>query len=204
MRTFLSRHALKRDKRGIAAVEFAVIAPVFLMILMGGMDFGHTLYVQAVVQGVVQKAARDSALENGGLTAEQDRVDAKVRSSIADINHDANVQITRRFYRTFSTAAAAQAETWTDSNANGRCDNGEIYSDANLNNTWDPDGADGGQGNARDVTIYKVTMTYPRLFPTNTLIGFPANVTVTAQQVLANQPFNDQQSYGAPVARNCP
>jgi TadE-like protein len=217
-------------KRGGTALEFAFIAPVFLAIVFGGMDFGHTLYVSTVVQGVVQKAARDSALENGGTAAEQTIIDNKVRSSIADINNQANVQITRRFYRTFSTAAAAQAEPWTDTNANGTCDNNEPYTDANRNNAWDPDGADAGQGGARDVVIYKVVMSYPSMFPTRHLLNFVSQLfvapdkqfvkdahrvndaslatplgttTVTAQTVLGNQPYGDQQTYGAAINRNC-
>jgi Flp pilus assembly protein TadG len=192
------------DKRGIAAVEFAVIAPVFLVVLMGGMDFGHTLYVQSILQGSVQKAARDNTLDSSTSQAALDAIDLKVRSDIRNINNQATVNITRRFYRNFSTAAAKVPETWTDTNANGRCDASEPYVDANNNSVWDADGGDGGQGGARDITVYQATMTYPRMFPTNTLIGFPANVTITAQTVLANQPYGDQQAYGAATNRNCP
>ena len=45
---------LAKDSEGIAAVEFALIAPVFMTILLGTMDLGHTLYVQALLQGSVQ------------------------------------------------------------------------------------------------------------------------------------------------------
>jgi Flp pilus assembly protein TadG len=224
---------LLAEKRGGTALEFAFIAPVFLTILMGGMDFGHTLYVQTVIQGVVQKAARNSALENGAQATgpgSQAQIDSRVRGSIAEINNQANVQITRRFYRTFSTAAAAQAETFTDNNANGTCDNNEPYTDANRNNSWDSDGADAGQGGARDVTVYKVVTTYPSMFPTRHLINFVSQLfvapdkqfvkgahnvndaslvtplgttTITAQTVLGNQPYGDQGTYAAPVTRNC-
>ena len=192
----------RADKRGTAAVEFAVLTPVFLVLLMGGMDFGHTLYTQAVLQGAVQKAARDSALEDGGGVARQNVIDAKVRESALTLMNTADVQITRRSYRSFSQAAAAQAETWNDTDGNGTCDNGEVYSDANLNNQWDRDGSLAGQGGARDVTIYTVRMSYPRLFPTNTLIGFPATTDIVAQTVLGNQPYGDQAT-NTPVARNC-
>lgn len=208
-----SLQRIRSDKGGIAAVEFAVIAPVFLLLMMGGMDIGHTLYVQTVLQGTLQKAARDSALEDGATSSRQNAIDAAVRKAVLNLNKDANVQITRRFYRTFSTAAAAQAESWTDANGNGRCDNNEPYIDANLNNVWDSDGADAGQGSARDVVVYKVVMTYPRLFPTIAMLGyfmprnasmnFSSTVNVTAETVLANQPYGNQLTYGAPVTRNC-
>jgi Flp pilus assembly protein TadG len=202
MRFLRAPKQLRADKRGIAAVEFAVIAPVFLVVLMGGMDFGHTLYTQAVLQGAVQKAARDSALEDGGSPTRQAAVDAVVREQALTLMNTADVQITRRGYRSFSQAAAAQAETWTDSDGNGTCNGGEVYSDANLNGQWDRDGSAASQGGAKDVTVYTVTMTYPRLFPTNTLIGFPANTTIQAQTVLQNQPYADQAN-PVPIARNC-
>jgi Flp pilus assembly pilin Flp len=200
----LRKPRLTKDKKGIAAVEFAVIAPVFLVVLMGGMDFGHTLYVQAVLQGAIQKAARDNTLDTSTSAAAITAIDTEVRGAVSNINKDANLQITRRFYRTFSQASAKIPEVWTDTNTNGVCDLGEPYVDANNNGFWDADGGDEGQGGARDVTIYKATMTYPRLFPTNTLIGFPANVTITAQTVLSNQPYGEQGVYAAPANRNCP
>jgi Flp pilus assembly protein TadG len=212
----MNRAILKRithDRTGIAAVEFAVIAPVFLLILMGGMDIGHTLYTTAVLQGAVQKAARSSALENGGTVAGQNEADAKIREAVLNLNNQANVTITRRFYKTFSTAALARREDWTDSDGNNTCNNNEPFVDANRNGTWDIDGADAGQGGARDVTIYTVTMTYPRLFPTIAMLGYflPKNqaanfspvVTLKAQTVLANQPFSDQSQYGAALTGHC-
>ncbi len=195
---------LQRDERGSAAIEFAIVAPVMLLLIFGAFDFSHTLWTQAQLQGVVQKTARDSTLETSDVT-EQAILDAKIRAQATALRNDANIDISRRYYRTFSDAAAAQAEAWTDTNGNGRCDASEPYQDENRNSTWDADGADAGQGGAKDAVVYKVTMTYPRILPMPKFLGTGATTTkLVATTVLKNQPYGDQGSYGAPVVRNCP
>ena len=203
MIALLSR-GLRRNIRGTAATEFALVAPPLVLLLLGAFDAAHTLYMRAAIQGIVQKTARDSALETGTDAQQQSALDAKVTTSIRAIANTATVTFKRRFYRTFSDAAAAQAEAFTDTNSNGRCDAGELYQDQNSNSTWDADGGDGGQGTAKDRTLYTVVATYPRMFPVGKLIS-GSNVTrVTATTVLENQPYGDQASYGAVVVRNCP
>lgn len=196
-------HRLFADTRGAYLVEFAIVMPVFVVLTMGALDVGHTLYTRAVLQGTVQKAARDSAIETGSIAANQAVIDAKVTDTVKELNKNATVTISRRFYKTFSKARAAQSETYTDNNSNGRCD-GEPYVDANRNGVYDADGGDGGQGGAKDITIYSVTMSYPRMFPTNALLGMSPTVTLNATTVLANQPYADQSTYGAPLAGTCP
>ena len=56
------RHALARDTRGAAVIEFALCAPVLLIGMMGLFDMGHNMYTASIIQGAVQKAARDSTI----------------------------------------------------------------------------------------------------------------------------------------------
>jgi hypothetical protein len=151
----------------------------------------------------VQKTARDATLESGTDADQQTALDNKVKAQVSAIANNANIVITRRFYRTFSDAAAAKAESFTDTNKDGTCDNGEPYVDANNNKTWDADGGDAGQGGAKDRTVYTVALTYPRFFPLYRIIG-GSNVTkISASTILENQPYSDQGSYSAPTVRNC-
>lgn len=206
--TWSKRHldrlaALRGDTRGGVLVEFAIIAPVLCMLLLGAFDAAHTLYTRAVLQGIVQKTARDSALEAGTAAAQQTLLDNRVRAQATALANNATITFKRRFYRDYTKATAKVAETWIDTDKNGTCNNGEAYEDANLNNGWDEDGGDGGQGGAKDATIYTVTVSYPRLFPVTTLIGGSSTTTVTASTVLRNQPYADQGAYGTMKKRNC-
>lgn len=205
-RTALQGHAgaLGRDEAGATIIEFAMVAPVLGLLLLGAFDVAHTLYVRATLEGVVQKTARDSALESGTDTAAQVLLDEKVKKQIKALANNADVVITRRFYRSFADAAAARAEQWTDTNGNGTCDGSEPFEDANMNNVWDEDGGNEGQGGAKDATLYTVTMTYPRMFPLYNLIGISRTAEVSAKTVLRNQPYGDQGSYLSMQVRNCP
>lgn len=200
-RSFLSR--LHADEHGSTIVEFAIIAPVVGMLLFGAFDVGHTLYMRAVLQGELQKAARDSALETGSSAAQLLIIDNKIKERVGTLASNATIEIKRRYYRTFTDASAALAEGWTDSNSNGKCDEGEPYVDRNLNNRWDADGGDGGQGGARDSTVYTVNVSYPRFFPIYKIIGGSDTTKVSAETVLRNQPYAEQSTYGTPKVGNC-
>ena len=195
---------LSRDERGVAAVEFGITASAFLVLLMGGFDVGHTLYMQTVLQGTVQKAARDLTLSSGSEAAQQLAVDTRVRDSVRRLNAslgDDDINISRDFYANFTTAQAAQPE---DANQDGVCSAGEVWLDRNFNNVYDSKGGSSGQGGAKDVVVYSVTVSYPRLFPVARLIGMSETVKLNATTVLANQPYGDQANRsGTLTPRNC-
>lgn len=202
MRPLLS---LRADERGAALVEFAIVAPVLSLLLVGGFDIAHILYTRSALQGIVQKTARDSGLESSTATATQAAIDAKVTRQIKALANNATITFSRRYYRTFSEAAAAQAEPWTDTNGNGTCNNGEPYTDENNNGVWDADGGDDGQGGAKDKTVYTVQISYPHMFPLWKFIGGSNTVKLSASTVLMNQPYTDQGSYTVTTTiRNCP
>jgi len=195
---------------GVTIVEFALIAPTLLMMLLGAFDVAHTLYMQSVLQGAVQKAARDSSLETaaGSVSTSRDTIDERVESQVHRLHRHADVEITRRFYRTFSDAAAAQAEPFTDATSgvhkNGICDNGEPYEDKNNNGVWDADGGNSiNAAGARDNVVYLVKVSYPRMFPLDKLIGGSGTTNLSASTVLSNQPYGDQGSDGTPTVRTC-
>lgn len=202
-----NRTHLPSNERGAAAMEFALIAPIFATLLMGTADIAHTLYMQSVLQGTLQNAAREGTLETSGTTANQNAIDARIRTAVKKLNTsmaDSNIAITRRYYKTFSTAAAAQAETLTnDVNHNNLCDVGDQYTDANNNGVWDSDGGNGGQGGARDIVVYNVAVTYNHMFPLWKIVGAPGSTTIKATTVMANQPYGVQSQYGAATARTC-
>ena len=53
-------------QRGAAALEFALVAPVLIMLLLGIVDFGVLMNAQSVVANAVREGARTAAL--GGST----------------------------------------------------------------------------------------------------------------------------------------
>ncbi len=190
--------ALMQDTRGVTVVEFALIAPVLLVLLMGTYDVGYQLYASSVLQGALQKAGRDSTIE-GAATATS-TIDQRVTDQIKVVVPNATLAYSRKAYATFGTVS--KPEDFTDVNSNGSCDKGEPYEDINGNNKWDADRGKTGQGGAKDAVVYSVTMTYPRPLAIAPMVGLSDTVTVKTQTVLRNQPFNMQDL--TKVNRNCP
>jgi hypothetical protein len=192
------------DNRGTSVMEFGLIAPALIVMLMGTLDAGQSYYVRAVLNGSLNQAARASALEGNRSESAKAKIKEDLEYSVQAIAPGAAVDIERRFYRTFSEAALARAETIIeDSNNNGKCDVGETYVDANLNNAWDADGGNDGQGGARDVVIIKVNVRYTRLFPVAEILGFGSNVQIVSDSILANQPYGAQEQYTTAVNKDC-
>jgi Flp pilus assembly protein TadG len=189
------------DKRGISITEFGLIAPVLMVVMLGTLDLGHTLYMQSVLQGAAQKAARDASLETGTQSSSQTASDTALATQIQRLAQAATVTVTRTSFRNYTRASSATMEPFTDTDGNGTCNGGEPYQDNNGDGVWDTDSGTSGQGGAQDTVVYNVRAVYPRLFPYMQVIGLPANVTLNATTVLVNQPYGDQ---AAVTVRNCP
>lgn len=183
-RAFLRR--LRRSEQGNAIVEFALTAPVFLLILMGIFDFSWQIYGKQVLQGAVSKAARDSTLES--YAANQDALDAKVREKVQDVFKNGNVTFVRKSYDSYSEVG--QPEAFTDANKNGRYDSGECFEDVNGNSNWDADRGASGNGGAEDVVLYTATLEIERVLPVWRMLGQPQTSRLQATTVLRNQPYN--------------
>ncbi|HEU4969583.1 TadE/TadG family type IV pilus assembly protein [Sphingomonas sp.] len=181
--------ALARDRRGTTLVEFAVLAPTLLVLIMASMELAHQSYAQSVLEGALQKAARDSSLEGGAQRT--DAIDDAVKTQIARVIHGGIYTSSRKSYSNFSNL---KGERFTDNNSNGKRDSGECFDDANGNKTWDADPGISGQGGANDVTMYRMQVSYPRLFPLAGLLGWPDTRTISATTYLKNQPFGTQSA----------
>ncbi len=179
-----------RDRRGVTVVEFGLIAPTFLMLLLGVFDMGYTVYARAILDGAVQKAGRDSALETGASSIAT--LDAKIKTNLAGLGEGATFSYDRRNYRDF--AKVGLPEELDDKNNNGNREPGECFTDENGNGSWDSDLGKDGVGGARDVVLYTVRMSYQRKFPLYALIGVDSTATISAATVLRNQPYGDQAS----------
>jgi len=187
---------LRRNRAGATIVEFALIAPVLTMILMGLFDTGYNMYATTVLQGAVQKAGRDSSIEGSVPSV----LDQQVSNQVHNVVRGASLTFERKAYENFSDVS--RAEDFNDLNSDGICNDNEPFEDANGNGTWDADRAVLGQGGARDAVLYSVTMDYPRSFPLARYVpGIGENFTVTAETVLRNQPYENVG--GAPATGNC-
>jgi Flp pilus assembly protein TadG len=184
---------LFHDRRGGALVEFAMVLPIMLTLGMGMMELAYQAYIQAVLTGAVQKAGRDSTIENANTTT----IDAGVLQAVRNLNGNAAYVGGYPTRKSYASYGAITPESFTDANGNGHYDSGECFTDTNGNETWDADPGLSGGGNADDTVVYTVKITYPRLFPVTQWIGWGNSVTLTAVTALKNQPWSGQTTYAA-------
>ena len=133
-------------RAAVELVEFALIAPVLLMLLMGMFDMGYNYYMQSQLQGAVQKASRDATVQ--ALAGDTTGIDERVAHAVREIVPSATLTFSRRAYSSFSDVH--RPEDFTDIDNNGTCNDGEPFEDANDNGTWDQDRGSVGGGGARD------------------------------------------------------
>jgi len=84
---------LKRLKncRGAAALEFAIVVPVFLVLVFAIIDFGWYFFVQHTIQLATSEGARLGAVRQGDAAIKQE---IKDRASIAVQPEDLDIAIT--------------------------------------------------------------------------------------------------------------
>ena len=54
----------RRHRAGAAVVEFAVVAPVFLLLLLGIIEYGRMVMVQQILTNAAREGARVGILDN--------------------------------------------------------------------------------------------------------------------------------------------
>jgi Flp pilus assembly protein TadG len=197
--------ALRHHEDGAATVEFAIIAPVFLFMLLGAFDIGHSVYMRSVLDGAVQKAARDSALESG--PTQTSIIDEKVTRTVKKLSRSATLEFKRESYFEFNDVD--RAELFADTNGDGECNNGETFEDENFNEVWDEDVGETGIGGPKDIVQYTVTVKYPAVFAFSKssnpqqvkkdtgykpyeYFSFKPTRVMSSTTVLKNQPYGQQ------------
>ena len=145
----LLKSRLAKNTDGVTVVEFAIVAPVLVLMIMGMFDLGHQLYATSVMQGSLQQASRSSTLETGA--SQTATIDTQLTDRLKDISPNATVVITRKNYQNFTDITLP--ENWTDGDSDGICNNGEPFEDVNYNGTWDTDRGRTGAGGARDAVL---------------------------------------------------
>ena len=178
---------LRQDERGAAMVEFAFVVVPLVVGILGIIDFGYRMYLGAVVEGTVHRAARMAAV--GTITPAQ--VDTYINSQLAGFSKTATIAIVKKNYIDYSGVGKPEKIT-QDTAPFGAYNVGDCYEDANGNGAYDADGGRSGLGGSDDIVYYKVSATFRRLVPLTSFLGFSPTETVSSSTVLRNQPFASQ------------
>jgi Flp pilus assembly pilin Flp len=190
---------LAADRRGVTVIEFAIVAPVLTLILLGGFDLAHQSYVRAVMQGALNDAARRAAVETPELDADGDTLEERVAALVVDqlgsLAPDATINVTQSNFFDFSGIGNPE-KLMSDEDGDGQYDeeDGDCFADLDEDGEYDTDTGRSGIGGANDVVFYEATLTMPRLVPLHSLIGGSPNYNLRADTAIRNQPYAAQRT----------
>jgi Flp pilus assembly pilin Flp len=180
-----------RANEGVSAIEFAVVAPVLLLLIFGIVEFAMIMLVANIMENATSISSR---LGKTGYSASgQSRADTIRASVIARAGGlvDADqLVITSKFYKQFDQIN--NAEPWNDSNGNGLAEVGE-YTDINGNGQYDTDMGLAGYGNAEDIVVYTISYPWGIMTPImREIIGnAQGQFPIIARAVVKNEPYDD-------------
>lgn len=178
---------LRRDERGVTLVEFGLVSPVLILMLMALIDLGFRSYVGMQLQGTLDQAARKVTV--GSVSAST--VNSFVQQRMTAIIRTATVAVTEKNYDNFSRVGKPEPIT-TDIAPIGTYNKGDCFLDLNGNGTWDSDSGASGSGGGDDIVYYTATVSFPALMPLGRLLGWPTTETVSATMMMRNQPYSAQ------------
>lgn len=181
--TFGIRALLIRRQDGATAIEFALVAPLFVYLLAAILEFALIFAAQLLLDHATQQAARTG--RTGFVTTDASQ-DATVKEILADmvgplLDTDALVIISKS-YSGFD--AIGEEEPYVDANGNG-----ENYTDVNRNGQWDKDQGTDGYGSSGEVVVYTVSYDWTVVTPyIGNIVGDSGVVTIAATAIVQNEP----------------
>jgi len=180
---------LVRGRRGVSAVEFALIAPVCMTLVCVFIDLSMVMFITNVMEGGLREASRYAitGYVEAGKTREQ-----KIKEIIVDHSYnlikDTDITITYKVYSSFDKVG--QPEPFVDQNGNGKYDSGEPFTDVNNNGVWDADQGVAGVGGPGDIVAYIVSYKWTLWTPLASEIwGDNGTVVLTATVAVRNEPY---------------
>jgi hypothetical protein len=182
---------LTRDVRAVAAVEFAIIAPVMILLICGLMEFSHVASARTRLEGATMRAARAVAASDCPSERESIMLDI-VEGAMSDIpspNGGVVEVVTKSYANQFGDVG--EPEPFNDENGNDVWDVGESFTDVNGNGKHDNDmGSVGSIGGAGQVVSYTAKYKVKSLFEFVSYQVSGTNVyDIAASTVVRNEPI---------------
>jgi hypothetical protein len=175
---------------GGSAVEFAILVPVYIMLLIGMFEVAWVMYIQSSMEGALRQGARYGITGQGGSdTARDAAILARLNEFTFGSVTITSGMVEKKKYASFSDVGLP--EPFTDTvggpNDNNEYDVGETYTDTNNNGQWDEDRGIDGVGNSGEVVRYRIEYTLQPL--TGLVEAFTGGLHLSATTVVRNEPY---------------
>lgn len=180
----------RRAERGATAVEFAMIAPFYFLLIIGIVETSLVMFAQHVLESAAANASRTgkTGYVDPTLSTQQATVTNTVKKLAGFIMDTNKITVTAQAYKSLSLVGTG--EPYMDANTNGKWDVGEKYTDTNGNGQYDKDIGASGYGSAGDIVVYTITYPWKIMTPPMQLfIGTGGNLTLKSRVVVKNEPY---------------
>jgi Flp pilus assembly protein TadG len=184
------KSTLSQDRTGSAIIEFAIIAPILFLFLIGFTELALIFFTNAVLEGATNIGSRigRTGYTAGGVVRE-DYIRSEIQRLSGGYLDTSLLNISILSYDNFGNVG--RPEDFIDANGNGTYDPGESFTDVNGNSQWDADRGITGAGVRGAVVLYRVTYPWELFTPLmRDLIGDPNGIlNITAVATVRNERF---------------
>ena len=184
---FLTR--FRRDEKGLTAVEFALVAPVMLYMVIGMAELGCAAAAQSILDDATFVGSRvgKTGYSATGQTQAQ-TITAGIKKAASALLDPAKITLTSVAYPDYSYL---KPEPFTDTNKNGKWDSGEAYTDVNGNGKYDDGAGTAGTGAASEIVVYTATYNWKLMTPgMSKFIGAGGVLPLKSRVVVKNEPYS--------------
>lgn len=202
-----------RHNEGATAVEYALIAPVLLLLLMGTLEFNLIMYASAVLEGATNYAARlaktgytnssatsPCSTTTGTAQSELQYITFVTQGRVNGLMNPCNITTSSKYYGEYGYIGQAEPYCipstgicygYGSGNGNGPgYVPGDTYTDINGNGQWDADIGLAGLGGPGDIVVYTVSYPWPIMTPImKKFFGNSGTITLTSSAVVKNEPY---------------
>ncbi len=207
MRLRLRRHPLGRrtDQRGQGLVEFSMLVPVFMLILLGLLEFGFIFDQQMTLAYGTREGARSGAAFGAGNTSSMvcADVDKNIVAAVQRVLKGPGSRLTLagstqiQLYKATSSGAISggNVNTWTYTPGSGPTVDGQPLDFSPASTIWSACGrkTDGTVANPPDSIGVSINYTYQFVTPLSMIMAFfgpngPASLPISDRTIMALNP----------------
>ena len=195
----LAYRTFRKDQRGTTALEFALISPLFFLLLFGLLELSIAMFVNTVVEGGLRDASRVglTGMDTGALSREQRIANIVNDASLGMVNLQAG-DIASRIYPSFGDIG--MPEPFDDINGDGKYTatsfthggtsypDGEPFQDINGSGAWEDDMGAAGLGGPGEIVLYSIRYNW-NLLSGQIVPILQGEIPMTASMVVRNEPF---------------
>ncbi len=184
-----SRWSFFADRDGSAVVDFAILGPTLVLLLIGILEAAMLMLTQILLQTAVGDAARSGIVGTGRDGMSRTELIRQAAERVGGtLLEPEKLHLDTLVYPSFDSIG--QPEPFTDVNGNGTHDAGEPFTDVNGNGSWDTDMGASGAGGPDAVVLYRVRYDWRPMTPLlRGLLPGGGALELQASYAVRNEPF---------------